>query len=418
MDPKAEIIKANKKTFDLLLDEWGFVKDTSLRDNKRGQIILWLNNFAPSEIEDAILLLSKIQYKDNHLIQDAITHLAKEIKNIFHHNLDKVKFFPLGESPSSSGGMYLYEFRKELGLSEDNFPYSPFNENLNHADAIVFFDDIIGSGNQAMLFAKNKLQHIEIDTYYFSIFAYKDGLDEVRNSKYFKNVICEHVFSDEERAFHDISYVFKNDEIRSRLKALCEKYGKLLYPEHSLGYDNSQSLLVFPHNTPNNTLPIFWASENNEKVTAVRWNPIWERKKKILEKIKSSVPEKSQTVNVIVEDNRNATDDDIKFKKYIKATKVLEVHPLNSQRVEIGSPKGIERFKELYQFAYETNGLNMTSDNAKEWALANLNDFKIEDISRFKELSQFAFEPYGLNMTSDNAKKWALNQLKKNGIID
>jgi len=46
-----------------------------------------------------------------------------------------------------------------------------------------------------------------------------------------------------------------------------------------LGYDDSQSLIVFPHNTPNNTLPIIWAGNKNEKEIGVPWNPIWERVK-------------------------------------------------------------------------------------------------------------------------------------------
>lgn len=401
MDPKAEIIKSNKKIIDSILDEWGFTKHTSLRDKKRGQVIAWLNNFIPSEIEDAILLLSKVQYKDSHLISEAIKKLAEEIKNIFNNKLDNVKFFPLGKSPSSSGGMYLYEFRKDLGLSEDNFPYSSFKENLNQSDALVFFDDIIGSGNQAIRFAKNNFQNLEIDIYYFSIFAYAEGLENVRNSNYFNynNVICEHILSDEERAFNDNSFVFKNSEIRGRLKSICEKYGRTLYPKHPLGYDDSQSLLVFPHNTPNNTLPIFWASENNEKATGVRWNPIWERQKIITRKVDNTIAKYSNVEKV---------NNEIIINQFNS-----EAQSLDSNKLEIGSKEGILRFKELYEFAYNSSSLNMTSLQARDWALAKLNDFTTEDIAKFKELYDFAYNSISLNMTSVQARDWAFANLNK-----
>jgi len=279
MDPKTKIIESKKESIEKALDEWGFVKQFPTRDFKRSQIKKWLNNFKPSEIEDAIKLLESVQYKDDHSIRDSILNLAKEIKNIFKNDLNNVKFYPLGESPSSSGGMYLYDYRKYLGLSEDNFPYSSFNDNISTTDILVFFDDMIGSGNQATNFAKNKLQNIKNDVYYISIFAYETGLKRVIDSNYFKQVLCDQILTDEEKAFNDKSFVFEDFETRERLKSLCVKYGKILYPKHPLGYDDSQSLLVFPHNTPNNTLPIYWASENNEKVHGVRWNPLWERKK-------------------------------------------------------------------------------------------------------------------------------------------
>jgi hypothetical protein len=46
---------------------------------------------------------------------------------------------------------------------------------------------------------------------------------------------------------------------------MVEKYGKKLYKNHMLGYKDSQLLLGLEHNTPNNTLPIFWSEKG--------WNP-------------------------------------------------------------------------------------------------------------------------------------------------
>ncbi len=282
MDPKAEKIRTKSDEIEALLTGWGLILDTAEWDVKKAQIKLWLSNFLASEIEDAFTILTKVQYKHPNFISTAIAKLAREIANIFDDNLSGVKFFPLGRSPSSSGGMYLYDYRKALSLSEENVPYIEFDKALANTRALVFFDDMIGSGNQAILFANENLERLGIESYYVAIFAFNDGLKRVKDEACFKDVICGDRLSDEERAFHPDSLVFNDFDLatRERLETLCLHYGNELYPDHPLGYDDSQALLAFPHNTPNNTLPIIWASTENEKVKGYPWNPIFERKKK------------------------------------------------------------------------------------------------------------------------------------------
>lgn len=89
-------------------------------------------------------------------------------------------------------------------------------------------------------------------------------------------------------AFSENSVVF-NEEERNVIKPMCEKYGNQLFKEHPLGYDNTQSLIVFPHNTPNNTLPIIWASNDNEASAGeILWRPLWNRKKAQKKKSKNT----------------------------------------------------------------------------------------------------------------------------------
>ena len=271
-----------------ILDNWGFrPKGFSYgkREEKRAAIEKWLRCFSPSEFDDAFLILKKIQYHDSHMVDTYIEGLSRELKNVFgSEDLTNIRFFPLGESPASSGGNFLYSYRKELGLSESVFPYTPLNEtDLSDVKALVFFDDIIGSGHQAVKFAKRNLQDIKIDKYYVSFLAFEEGYRKVNEKRCFKQVIVHNIISDELRAFSTNSQVFPDKDTRERIKILCTKYGEKLY-EHPLGYDNSQALIVFPHNTPNNTLPIIWASDKNEKKPGYIWYPVWERKKELKQK--------------------------------------------------------------------------------------------------------------------------------------
>ena len=115
--------------------------------------------------------------------------------------------------------------------------------------------------------------------YYFSLLGLERGISYIQNNSGFELVVVGEELSDEEMAFADNSQVFSKEE-QSIIRPICEKYGKILYEKHPLGYDNTQALIVFPHNTPNNTLPIIWASERNEaKYSKKIWYPLFERRK-------------------------------------------------------------------------------------------------------------------------------------------
>ncbi len=280
-----EKIQQKNEMIEQILDNWGFRPGVGKRDEKKADIKKWLHRFQLSEFEDAFLILERIQYHDSHIVDGYMEGLSGELKKIFDNDLSEILFYQLGESPASSGGNLLYSYRKDLGLPESSFPYLPFKDiDLSGKKAIVFFDDIIGSGNQAVRFAKNHLKNIKIDKYYVALMAFEKGLENVRNNGGFKKVIVHEIISEELRAFSPGSQVFPDADTREQIKRLCGKYGKLLYPKHPLGYDDSQALIVFPHNTPNNTLPIIWASEKNEKEPGYIWYPLWERIKKIEKK--------------------------------------------------------------------------------------------------------------------------------------
>lgn len=137
-----EKIRERSAEIDKMLDDWGFRPEGmsyGKRDKKRAAIEMWLRRFLPSEFDDAFLILTKIQYHDSHTVDTYIEGLAKELKNVFRGHLSNVRFFPLGESPASSGGNFLYLYRKELGASESLFPYTPLNEtDLSNVTALVF----------------------------------------------------------------------------------------------------------------------------------------------------------------------------------------------------------------------------------------------------------------------------------------
>jgi hypothetical protein len=213
--------------------------------------------------------------------------------------ISRTRFLGVG-NPSESGVHLLYYFRQENGLKKSLFLDSAAvfaNEQLpdgstrrtlaqTDVDRYVFVDDICGSGKTAIAYSKNILADIlalnpNAKLHYLSMFALSDGLDKVRKETRFGDN-CAAVFE------LDASYKCLADSSRilqaapphidgQSLRKIALSYGKQLVPRHPAGYENSQLLLGFHHNTPDNTLPIIWAEGSGSRA----WTPAFRRYPKI-----------------------------------------------------------------------------------------------------------------------------------------
>jgi len=84
---------------------------------------------------------------------------------------------------------------------------------------------------------------------------------KINDKLLFENVaVVEEI---DKKAF-DNNYIFTVNDVGVAMEVV-DKIGKQLTREMgdiSLGYGNSQALVFFSHNTPNNSLPIFGLQEN------------------------------------------------------------------------------------------------------------------------------------------------------------
>jgi hypothetical protein len=218
------------------------------------------------------------------------------------NELNDTRFLGVG-TPSESGVHLLYYFRQENDMSKDQFLDSAqiFEKvkdstgkrtdtwRLRYPDVsrYVFVDDVCGSGETAVRYtdflqdvqAKNK----DARFFYYALFAAADGLKRVRE---------ESIFGANSGAVFELDETYKCISKRSRylsvvpdgvdadnVRSLIEAYGRLLWPEHPLGYEDSQLLLGFHHNTPDNTIPMIWMDEANG--AQVPWHPAFRRYPKV-----------------------------------------------------------------------------------------------------------------------------------------
>ena len=192
------------------------------------------------------------------------------------------------EGAAKSSEHLFYPLNKLTEISRKNFIHS---ECLTATDSrdIVFIDDLIGTGNQAKNYIDKLKKEGKIGTqklYYFAIVGLRDGIKELKNSGIFEKVLT--TVEIQNKAF-DTGYIFTAEE-SGMAKEMAFELGKQLTKDMTevgpLGYKNSEALVFFGHNNPNNSLPIFWANgkckllEKVGEFTEIKWTPLFPRKVK------------------------------------------------------------------------------------------------------------------------------------------
>lgn len=313
-------------------------------DNKFGkpQIEEWLSNFkgeiysVDKERNIALLLLLNFVYYNvrevKHLCKElfenylhkAIYCNSMDINNDSKEVIDGTFFFPLG-NPSESGSQLMYYFRTENKIPKDKFRYdlkdALFNDKYKGKNIIVM-DDVTLTGSQAIEYINSAVEsHYESTNsgmldckrrmckvlgeklisdrkvYVLLLVADKKAIENIKEE--LKYIIEIEVISSIEldkrsKGFSDNSYIFNGNH---KLKKVCEEFAshygeKLCGKDHCLGFRNSELLMGFFYNIPDNTLPIFWDKRNN-------WSPIFERADKIYNENYAGVLENDKTIQYI-----------------------------------------------------------------------------------------------------------------------
>jgi hypothetical protein len=147
-----------------------------------------------------------------------------------------------------------------------------------------FIDDFCGSGDTGIRYSNefiNKLKKVNpsVEFRYHVLFAIESGLKRLRRKSAFDEVNAVIELDRSFKAFGPESRYF-SPRIPELGKAFCReiarRYGKEINSSHPLGYKKGELLLGFNHNTPNNSLPIFWADSSTPKP----WFPIFPRYRK------------------------------------------------------------------------------------------------------------------------------------------
>jgi hypothetical protein len=150
---------------------------------------------------------------------------------------------------------------------------------------LIMVDDFVGTGRSGSEYAVNALEILDQrvpgweSMCYRPAYGFVSGFDEgaqaIESAAAGRvTVFIVNPLEEKDRAFSKTASIFSDDRERSNAKSLFMKIGESLEKKHPLGFNDSQALVVFPNNTPNNTLPIFYKKGRYEGKV---WTPLFER---------------------------------------------------------------------------------------------------------------------------------------------
>ncbi len=226
------------------------------------------------------------------------TRNVDELNTAYKSELSKSRFLAIG-NPAESGAHLLYHFRQENELDSRLFISTHELFDLTAKEPIlalpavsryIFIDDFCGSGSQGVRYSKALLARIRSAAEqagvsptigYHVLLGTTKGLERVKTEANFDEIACVMRLDESFRAFGDDSRYFRRPPPgvdRESAKHLAEIHGQRLAPAAPLGFDDGQLLLGFVHNTPNNTLPLFWHGGD----ATTPWQPLFRRYYKLV----------------------------------------------------------------------------------------------------------------------------------------
>ena len=185
-------------------------------------------------------------------------------------------FSCLDRSPAKGGYDMCRLFAGENGLGTESFVYVDELDNAirrrQKVKRLVLIDDFIGTGGtvvrelEANLDTLRKANDRDIRVVVLAVVGFDQGHTEIKEFIRRERLDAEVYFcdqlGDEYKAFSDRSRVLQDPADRERAREAAERKGVTLFPEHPLGYLESQALVVFSDHCPNNSLPILWSNRN------------------------------------------------------------------------------------------------------------------------------------------------------------
>ena len=250
--PSDDFFRAHSGEIDSLTQKFQGFPDVN-----RTKIELWIQNFRDEHKELALKLLNNVDYFDTARIYTACRDIFTQLKTLKGEDLSNVYFCNFG-NPANSGQHILSIFAMANGLTgRANTPkfkqISELNELLLKPDiTILFLDDFIGTGNQALNYWSGIASLVSSNAEIFlgAICAFEEGIVNIQNNTEMK-VLCHKRLNNTHKLLSTENNIFTSAE-KVILQSYCNSTGAHL-PQ---GYGNCQAIVVLSYRTPNNTVSI------------------------------------------------------------------------------------------------------------------------------------------------------------------
>lgn len=244
-------------------------------------VIRWLFNFDDEDVELAVQLLEHVVFLRDDDVKGRLYEQVMKLPK------DRTKHIvPLGK-PGKSGAAisyWIHGLMKRNDLQRMNFHSSVEAfisyrnsvawETLN--DVVVYVDDFIVSGGsvvEALSLDKKRVRpEVLSDAYSGRLYVIAAIVMDNGYSKISQDISGAIILGDLHcKGFDPHKKVFGSYFKTKAVREMCYKYGKQLFKDFPLGYENTQSLVLMQHSSPNNTIPVLWSDSQYQ---GRNWNPL------------------------------------------------------------------------------------------------------------------------------------------------
>jgi len=261
-----------------LVQKWGVYGSSQVSDE---QVRAWLSQFESNKDQRVMFrLLTSLRFYSEPMVREklrsAMDFIRKEtvwkIEDGKRRRRDiLVSYFG---GVAKSGTQYARIFCQEnkiivgnvVGVEALRARLMVKNDDVQ---AVVMVDDIIGTGSTIIDSLKtineqigDLLRELDIQLFLVIICGFADTQKNIEKIavelKLPLHVYCSDSLQESDRAFSETSTVFDNEGDRNRANQLAMEWGEKLEKKWPLGHGDSQALIVFFANCPNNTLPIIY----------------------------------------------------------------------------------------------------------------------------------------------------------------
>ena len=268
-------------TFKKCKSRWEIEND---KDNNFMNYPNWVKEMSDPLARIVNSLLSEFDYYSHQVVNQKLKMLHQELGKTSNESFENTIYCVLENKDGriNSGYEYLLEYKYLNSLSK-YVVYPHLNELSeviwSNVRNIVFVDDFCGTGKTFTDYIEKfkdrvKGKHI----YYLVVHIMQRAVARIKEYGERNNLNIHIIYyTCTPKAFErDAKLVDKKTEF----KKLSIEYG--VSPKNVLGYNNTEALVAFYNNTPNNTLEIFWQDTDKNKALFPRENdemPGWMRMK-------------------------------------------------------------------------------------------------------------------------------------------
>lgn len=226
-------------------------------DISNEKIIDFLVQFDIDEIPIVSKLIDNFKYVSSKKLEVYCKLLYQEIASNYKDQMENIVFIPFGRA-SKSSGLISYFFRTINSISEHKFlSVDSLKESKLKGKILVFIDDLLASGHQALNELSRFQNNEENDTCLAVLVSCEQGVELIQEKSNI-NVLSALKIKRIDNPLH-----FENHQFDASEK---EALNKMVTSPHyrpgnfnPFGYAGLSLLLGFYYQTPDNTFPIFWS---------------------------------------------------------------------------------------------------------------------------------------------------------------